>query len=93
MKEILGNENVVQVDPAMVAEDFGEYGRTKENIPIALFWLGGVNQNKYKDHIENGTNLPPLHNSSFAPDFDPAFKCGVSAMSRSVIGLMGKWIK
>ena len=87
MKEIIGNENVVQVDPATVAEDFGEYGRTREKIPIALFWLGGVNQNKYKDHIENGTYLPPLHNSSFAPDFDPAFKCGVSAMTRAVIGL------
>ena len=83
MKEILGNENVTLVDPAMVAEDFGEYGRTGENIPIALFWLGGVNQNRYKDHIENGTNLPPLHNSSFTPDFDPAFKCGVAAMTRT----------
>ena len=29
MKEILGNDNVTFVDPAMVAEDFGEYGRTK----------------------------------------------------------------
>lgn len=89
MKEILGNENVIQVDPAMVAEDFGKYGRTEEKIPIALFWLGGVNQNKYIDHIEKGTNLPPLHNSSFAPDFDPTFKGGVEAMSKAVINLFG----
>jgi len=88
MKVILGNENVVQVDPAMVAEDFGKYGRTDEKIPIALFWLGGVNQKKYIDHIAHGTNMPPLHNSSFAPDFDPSFRCGVTAMSRTVIGLM-----
>jgi hippurate hydrolase len=88
MKEILGNENLTLVDPAMVAEDFGQYGRTKEKIPIALFWLGGVNQNKYKDHIANGTHLPPLHSSSFVPDFDPAFKCGVSAMTRTVIDLL-----
>jgi len=88
MKEILGNENLTLVEPAMVAEDFGQYGRTKEKIPIALFWLGGVNQNKYKDHIANGTHLPPLHSSSFVPDFDPAFKCGVSAMTRTVIDLL-----
>jgi len=88
MKVILGNENVVQVDPAMVAEDFGKYGRTDEKIPIALFWLGGVNQKKYIDHIAHGTNMPPLHNSSFAPDFDPSFKCGVSAMTRTVIDLL-----
>jgi amidohydrolase len=87
MKKIIGNENVIQVDPAMVAEDFGKYGRTDEKIPIALFWLGGVNQKKYTEHIENGTIMPPLHNSSFAPDFTPAFKCGVAAMTRTVIDL------
>jgi hippurate hydrolase len=90
MKNILGNENVVRVDPAMVAEDFGLYGRTEEKIPIALFWLGGVSQSKYKDYIENGIVLPYLHNSSFAPDFEPAFKCGVSAMSNAVIGLLNE---
>lgn len=88
MKGILGNENVTIVDPAMVAEDFGKYGRTEEKIPIALFWLGGVNKNKFLEHIEKGTFIPPLHNSSFAPDFDPAFICGVSAMTRTVIDLM-----
>jgi amidohydrolase len=87
MKEILGDKNVIQVDPAMVAEDFGKYGRTDEKIPIALFWLGGVDQNKYNAHIEKGTNLPPLHSSSFAPDFYPAFRCGVKAMSKAVISL------
>jgi amidohydrolase len=89
MKEILGNDKVIQVDPATVAEDFGKYGRTEEKIPIALFWLGGVNQNKYNDHIEKGTSLPYLHNSSFAPDFEPAFKCGVEAMSKTVINFFG----
>jgi amidohydrolase len=87
MKEIIGNGNVIQVDPAMVGEDFGKYGRTDEKIPIALFWLGGVNQKKYKDHIEKGTNIPPLHNSSFVPDFIPVFKCGVAAMTKTVIDL------
>ena len=89
MKEILCNENVIQVDPATVAEDFGKYGRTEEKIPIALFWLGGVSQNKYIDHVEKRTYLPPLHNSSFAPDFAPTFKGGVQAMSKAVINLFG----
>jgi amidohydrolase len=87
MKSILGESKVIQVDPSMVAEDFGKYGLTEEKIPIALFWLGGVNPEKYKDHMEKGTSLPPLHNSSFAPDFDPTFKCGVEAMTRNVIDL------
>jgi hippurate hydrolase len=90
MKNMLGENNVFQVDPATVAEDFGKYGLTEEKIPVAIFWLGGVNRSKYDDHIKNGTSLPPLHNSAFYPDFDPTFKTGVSAMTRTIIGLMGK---
>ncbi len=90
MKNILGDKNVVQVEPATVAEDFGKYGRTEEKIPIALFWLGGVNKEKYEDHIKNGTFLPPLHNAAFAPDFEPAFKTGVTAMTKTMIDLFGK---
>jgi amidohydrolase len=87
MKNILGVKNVIQVSPATVAEDFGKYGRTPENIPIALFWLGGVNNELYSNHIEKGTFLPPLHNSSFTPDFAPAFRCGVTGMTRTMIDL------
>lgn len=89
MKGFLGEEKVIQVDPATVAEDFGKYGRTEEKIPIALFWLGGVNKEKYNDHLQNGTFLPPLHNSSFAPDFEPTFKTGVSTMTKTLIDLFG----
>jgi amidohydrolase len=89
MKSILGNDNVIRVDPATVAEDFGKYGLTDQNIPIALFWLGGVNGDKYTDHIKNKTTLPPLHNSSFSPDFDPTFKTGVAAMTKTIIDLFG----
>jgi amidohydrolase len=87
MKSILGERNVFQVDPSTVAEDFGKYGITEEKVPIALFWLGGVNKQKFDDHAEKGTFLPPLHNSAFAPDFKPTFKTGVSAMTRTMIDL------
>jgi hippurate hydrolase len=90
MKEILGEGNVIRVDPAMVAEDFGRYGLTPEKVPIGLFWLGGVNKESFKDFEENKKSLPPLHSSSFAPDFDSAFSTGVSAMSRTVIDFFRK---
>ncbi len=88
MKSILGEENVKQVDPATVAEDFGKYGITEERVPIALFWLGGVNHELYKNHITQGTFLPPLHNAAFSPDFVPTFRGGVSAMTRTAIDLL-----
>ncbi|MFN8241834.1 MAG: amidohydrolase [Bacteroidales bacterium] len=87
MKNMLGETNVTEVDPSTVAEDFGMYGRTEEKIPIALFWLGGVNTEKYELHMATGAFLPALHNSQFAPDFIPAFKTGVTAMSRTLIDL------
>ncbi|HVN58264.1 MAG TPA: amidohydrolase [Bacteroidales bacterium] len=89
MKNLLGDGKVLRVDPAMVAEDFGLYGRTVEKIPISLFWLGGVSQDKYREYLDKGTPLPYLHSSLFAPDFDPAFRCGVEAMSRAAIGIFG----
>jgi hippurate hydrolase len=89
MQKILGNDRVVQVDPATVAEDFGKYGRTDEKIPIALFWLGGLSKEKWLDNQEKGTPVPPLHNSYFAPDFEPSFKGGVAAMSKSFIDIFG----
>ncbi|MBI5010506.1 MAG: peptidase dimerization domain-containing protein, partial [Bacteroidia bacterium] len=87
MKNILGEKNLIQVDPAMVAEDFAEYGITEEKIPIGLFWLGGVSTDKYKDFENKLITLPPLHSSAFAPDFGPAFKTGVAAMSKTIIDL------
>lgn len=89
MKDILGDRNIIQVDPAMVAEDFAKYGSTEEKIPIGLFWLGGVAPEKYKDFENKLITLPPLHNAAFAPDFGPTFKTGVTAMSRTIIDLYG----
>ena len=89
MKDILGDGNVMRVDPAMVAEDFGRYGLTEDKVPIGLFWLGGVNKDSYAESEKNMKSLPPLHNSSFAPDFDPTFITGVAAMSRTIIDLFG----
>ncbi|HNR43508.1 MAG TPA: hypothetical protein PKL65_14855, partial [Bacteroidales bacterium] len=64
------------------------YGQTAEKVPIALFWLGGVNRQKYDEHIASANPLPSLHNSSFAPDFEPAFTAGVAAMTKSVIDIL-----
>lgn len=87
MKSILGEDKVYQVDPATVAEDFGRYGRTKENIPIALFWLGSSNHKQIDDQIKNGTKIPALHNAGFSPEFKPTFRGGVAAMSKTMIHL------
>ncbi|MCU0377521.1 MAG: amidohydrolase [Bacteroidales bacterium] len=88
MSAILGKQNLIKVDPATVAEDFGKYGRTSENIKIGLFWLGGVNVSKYQESVSKNTVLPVLHSEFFYPDFRPAYTTGATAMSRAIIDLL-----
>jgi hippurate hydrolase len=87
---MLGPENVIEVEPVTVGEDFARYGRTDEKVPIAMFWLGTVNREKFRAHLDQETPLPGLHNPAFYPDFAPTYKTGVSAMAKAVIDLFNK---
>ena len=87
---VLGEQNVIEVDPVTAGEDFARYGRTAEKVPIAMFWLGTVKREKFEDHLNHDVPLPGLHNPGFYPDFEPTYKTGVSAMSKAVIDLFNK---
>jgi len=85
---VIGKEKTILVDPSTVAEDFGKYGRTPENVKIGLFWLGGANQARYDESKLKNTNLPALHSPAYHPDFEPAYVTGVTSMTRAVIDLL-----
>jgi len=70
----------------MGGEDFSEYGRTRDKIPICQFWLGGVRP----EAIKEGKPLPSLHSPFWAPAAEPSIKTGVTAMTAAVLELMGK---
>ncbi|MBL9187667.1 MAG: amidohydrolase [Opitutaceae bacterium] len=86
----LGTERVRPVDPVMAGEDFSEFGRTAEKVPICLFWLGAVDPVKFADHERTGMPLPSLHSSKFAPLPEPAIRTGIAAMSAAALDLLGK---
>ncbi len=86
----IGEDNVLETEAVMAGEDFGLYGRTDKNIPITLFWLGGVEPSQYDAAIQSGTTLPSLHSSKFAPDYKKALPTGITAMSNAAVALFNK---
>ena len=86
----IGASNVLETEAVMAGEDFGLYGRTDKNIPITLFWLGGVEQAQYAAAQKSGETLPSLHSSKFAPDYKVALPTGIKAMSNAAVALFNQ---
>ncbi|MBK8491864.1 MAG: amidohydrolase [Saprospirales bacterium] len=84
----VGNENVVDVPPNMVGEDFGRFGRTEPRVPILQYWLGSVDPQKVETAKASGTGLPSLHSSKYIPLPEPTIKTGVLTMSAALLELL-----
>ena len=81
----LGAANVVEIDPAMVSEDFGLFG-LQGKIPTVLLALGAGD----RAALAAGTQ-PGLHSSKFAPAApEVVLRTGVRAAVSGVLGLLGR---
>ncbi|HEX9455381.1 MAG TPA: amidohydrolase, partial [Candidatus Binatia bacterium] len=89
-KRCFGEANVIKQKPTMGGEDFSEYGRTKDRIPICMFEVGGVRPELLKPDGEPLQPLPSLHSSLWAPLPEPSIRTGVIAMAAAVLELMAK---
>lgn len=78
----LGAERVRTVTPAMGGEDFSEYGRTPEKVPLFDLWVGAVPAGMEPD------KAPGLHSSRFAPELKPALETAVLALTAEVLELL-----
>ena len=85
----LGQDNVVNLPPVMMSEDFGSLS-LDQKIPAVQFTLGAVDPAKVKLSKETGTSLPSLHSALFAPLPEPALRSGIKAMTSAVLELMKK---
>jgi hippurate hydrolase len=86
--DMIGAENIVKTKPAMVGEDFGKYGRTPENIPVCLIWLGSTNSGLMKELQARGEKPYPLHSPYLNPDYEKTIETGIRVMTGNVLGLM-----
>jgi hippurate hydrolase len=88
LSRALGEDKVTEGRAEMIAEDFGEYGRAA-NVPSVLLRIGAVNPDKYKEAKADGTPLPSLHSSTFAPDRERTIRTGATVLTLSAIELFG----
>lgn len=86
----LGEGKVLAREPIMGAEDFAEFGRTKEKVPLCLFWLGTQDPAAVAAAEAKGETLPSLHSPFFLPVAEPTIRTGVAAMAAAAMGLMPK---
>ncbi len=85
----LGAENVQEIRPEMVAEDFGEFGRAA-GVPSVQLRVGAVEPSRYEASKKAGTPLPSLHSSGFAPDRERTIKAAATVLTLSALELMAK---
>jgi hippurate hydrolase len=83
-----GGDRVVTTDPEMGGEDFSEFARTAEHVPVCMFRVGVVDPAKVEESKRTGVPLPSLHSSKFAPVPEPTIKAAVTAMSAAVMKLL-----
>ena len=85
-REVLGQQNVLEMEPSMVGEDFSRFARLKEPVPYAMFWLGTVAPEQFEKKAD--LPLPSLHSSTFQPLPEPTIKTGVLALTLGVLKLL-----
>jgi hippurate hydrolase len=81
---------VLTSEPIMGAEDFAEFGMTREKIPLCMFWLGTQDPAVVKEAKAKGVSLPSLHSPFFKPVPEPSIQTGVKAMTSAVLAVMKK---
>jgi hippurate hydrolase len=77
----LGAEHVVEVPPAMVAEDFGRL--LAENIPLCMFRLGTIAPERLAA-MQAAGDVPILHSARYYPDYEQAIRTGIKALVGAV---------
>jgi hippurate hydrolase len=85
LRPVLGEANVLRIDPLMVSEDFGLFGIDRK-IPTAMLHVGGVDPAK----LAAGGPLPALHSSKWAPLPEPTLRTAVRALTTMTLELLKK---
>lgn len=84
-----GAERVRQTAPITGAEDFSEFARTDEKVPICMWWVGGTDPARFAESERTGVPVPSNHSATFAPVPEPTLKTCVLSVTAAVLELAG----
>jgi amidohydrolase len=87
LRGVLGQANVVEVEPTMVFEDFAEFNLA--GIPSTDLWVGAVKPDTFAASQRSGAALPQLHSATWAPDYAPTLKMAVTVEATELLELLG----
>lgn len=85
----LGQDNVMEGKPEMIAEDFGEFGRAA-GAPSVMLRVGAAEPARFAEAKQKGEPLPSLHSGTFAPDRERTIKTSATVLTLSALELLGK---
>jgi hippurate hydrolase len=87
LRKTLGEARVSEAIPIMGAEDFSQYA--VPGVPILMMWVGAIDPEVLERSRRDGTVLPGLHSSLFAPDAQPTIMTGVEALATAAREVLG----
>jgi hippurate hydrolase len=88
-KKVFGEQNLVEKEPTMGAEDFGRFGdAVQPKIPTFMWRLGSIAPERVAEsRKEGGKALPSLHSSKYLPERE-TIRMGVTAMTAAAMELL-----
>ena len=85
-ERLVGKENIDLSKLSMGGEDFSRYGQA--GVPILMYWLGAVSQDRLDAYAAAGEPPPSLHSPLFYPDADATVIMGVTTLSSIALELL-----
>jgi amidohydrolase len=85
-RRCVGSECVLPMEPVMGGEDFSQFGLA--GVPIVMYRLGVVSQERLDRFKQLGQTPPSLHSPTFYPDVGEALEAGLKTMVTAAIDLL-----
>ncbi|MEQ8435605.1 MAG: amidohydrolase [Oceanicaulis sp.] len=85
-------DQVATTDPVTGGEDFSRYGRTDEDVPIFMFWVGGAPMDVWQEYQARGETPPANHSPFFYTDAQSSVTMAAEGMTAIALDLFANGV-